>query len=33
MLGFIMKYLEVQGVGIYDELSRGTGCWDLLRSI
>ena len=29
MLGIILKYLEVQVVGIYDEVSRGTGCWDL----
>ena len=30
MLGFIMKYLEVQGFGIYDEVPRGTVCCDLL---
>jgi len=24
MLGFMMKYLEVQGVGNYDEVSGGT---------
>ena len=29
MLGFMMKYLEVHGVGIYYEVSRGTGFWDL----
>ena len=30
MLGFMLWYIEVQGVGIYDEVSRGTRCWDLL---
>ena len=29
MLGFIKKYLEVEGVGNYFEVFRGTGCWDL----